>query len=88
MDANFGYHFSIPVNNTNIKENTFLFKLLDTTNRVFTNAGADKNGLTQLYPRTLYDTMLVKLEQRTPDTSIGWLRPLITDTIVFTRIIR
>ena len=88
MDANFGYHFSIPADNSNLKQHTFLFKLLDTTNRVFTNAGADKNGLTQLYPRLLYDTMLVKLEQRNPDTSFGWLRPIVTDTIVFTRIAR
>ncbi len=86
LDTTYGYHFSIPVKNSNLEKFTFTFGLSDTSNRVFTNAGPGKDGLTQLCPRYLYDKIEVLLEQKNPDTALGWLKPIITDTIVFKKI--
>lgn len=86
IDTAYGYHFSVPSTNDNLKNFTFTFDLLDKANRVFTNAGPGEDGLTQLCPAHLYDTMRVLLEQKNPDTLLGWSKPIITDTIVFTRI--
>lgn len=86
IDTGYGYHFSISVKNSNLENFTFTFGLLDTLNRAFTNAGPDKEGLTQLCPKHLHDKMEVVLEQKNPDTSFGWLKPIITDTIVFTKV--
>ncbi len=86
LDSIYGYHFSIPVNNNNLEKFSFTFGLLDTSNRVFTNPGPGKEGLCQLCPRILYDKMEVILEQKNPDTSFGWMKPIITDTIIFTKI--
>lgn len=83
LDTAYGYNFSIPVKNDNIKRFTFTFSLLDTTNRVFTNPGPDKDGLTQLCPRYLHDKMEILLKQKNPDTTYGWLKPIVTDTIIF-----
>ena len=86
LDTTYGYNFSIPVKNGNLKKFTFTFRLLDTTSRAFTNPGPDDDGLTQLFPKHLHNTMEVVLAQKNPDTSFGWLKPIITDTIVFTKI--
>ncbi|MDH7463881.1 hypothetical protein QEG73_21445 [Chitinophagaceae bacterium 26-R-25] len=86
IDTTYGYHFSIPVRNDSLEKFTFTFGLLDTANRVFTNPGPGKEGLTQLCPRYLYDKMEVVLEQKNPDTSFGWLKPIITDTIIFKKL--
>ncbi|WP_462254870.1 hypothetical protein [Ferruginibacter sp.] len=84
LDSAYGFHFGIPFKIKDEKSFTFNFQLLDTTNRVFTNGRGRK--ICYLCPRTLHDTMKIILEQKTPDTSIGWLKPIITDTIIFTRI--
>jgi hypothetical protein len=42
--------------------------------------------LAQLCPRSLYDKMQVLLEQKDTDTTKGWMHPITTDTITFTRI--
>ncbi len=86
LDSSYGFNFSIPVRNNNLEKFSFTFGLLDTTNRLFTNPGPGEDGLCQLRPRTLYDKMEVILEQKNPDTSFGWIKPIITDTIVFTKI--
>jgi hypothetical protein len=83
LDSTDGSHFSIPVNNHNLEKFTFTLSLLDKSNQVFTNAGPGEDGLCQLCPRYLYDTMKVILEQKNPDTAFGWLKPIITDTIIF-----
>ena len=84
LDSNYGYHFGIPYKEQNEESFTFNFGLLDTTSRVFTN-GIEKK-ICQLCPRILYDTMKVTLEQKNPDTSFGWIKPIITDTIIFTKL--
>jgi hypothetical protein len=86
LNDTYGYHFSIPFMKQTPKIFTFSFELTDTTNRIFTN-GMDEN-MTQLCPKILYDTMRVSLEQRNPDTSVGWMKPIVTDTIIFTKINR
>lgn len=86
FDSSYGYHFSIPVNNNNLENFSFTFGLLDTSNRAFTNPGPGKEGLCQLCPKNLYDKMQVILEQKNPDTSKGWTKPIISDTIVFTKV--
>lgn len=83
-DSTYGFHFSIPFKKQVAGSFTFSFSLVDTTNRVFTN-GTGEN-LSQLCPRHLYDNMQILLEQKSTDTSKGWMQPIITDTITFTRI--
>jgi hypothetical protein len=83
-DATYGYNFAIPYKRENRESFSFNFGLADITNRVFTNAREEKTC--QLYPKILYDKIAVILEQKNPDTTFGWLKPIITDTILFTKI--
>ena len=84
FDSAYGYNFAVPYKREDPESFSFTFSLADTANRVFTN-GREKNAC-QLHPRTLYDKMQVLLEQKDTDTSKGWMHPIITDTITFTRI--
>lgn len=84
LDSSYGFHFSIPFTQTNPGSFTFVFSLLDTTNRMFTN-GMDSN-LTQLCPVRLYDEMRIVLTQKDTDTSKGWTNPIVTDTITYRKI--
>jgi hypothetical protein len=84
IDTTYGYHFSIPFEKKIAGSFTFSFGLADTSNRVFTS-GMDEN-LAQLCPRILFDKMEVLLEQKNPDSSFGWMKPIITDTIIFTKL--
>lgn len=84
LDTTYGYHFSIPFKKEVAGNFTFSLSLVDTTNRMFTN-GMSEN-IAQLCPKHLYDKMEVILEQKNPDTSFGWLKPIITDTLVFTKV--
>jgi len=86
LDSSYGYHFSIPARNDSLQNFTFNFALLDKKNQMFTNAGPGEDGLSQLCPKVLFDDMKVILEQKNPDTSKGWMNPIITDTIIFTKI--
>ena len=86
LDSSYGFHFSIPVKNDSLENFTFTFNLLDKKNQMFTNPGPGKEGLCQLCPKNLYDNMKVVLEQKDRDTSKGWLNPIFTDTIIFSRI--
>jgi hypothetical protein len=84
LDSTYGFIFSIPFKKHAADSFTFSFGLADTTNRVFTNGIGEK--LCQLSPRHLYDKMQVLLKQQDPDTSKGWMNPIITDTITFTKL--
>lgn len=84
LDTIYGYYFSIPFKKEVAGSFTFSLSLVDTTNRMFTNGMGE--DIVQLSPKHLYDKMKVLLEQKNPDTSFGWLKPIITDTIVFTKI--
>jgi hypothetical protein len=83
-DSAYGYNFAVPYKRADPESFSFNFGLADTTNRVFTNA-REENAC-QLYPRYLYDTIRVLLKQKSIDTSKGWMEPIITDTITFTKI--
>ena len=85
LDSSYGFHFSIPFKKETPNTFTFHFSLLDTTNRMFTN-GMDEN-LSQLCPKKIYDEMKIVLDQKDPDTSKGWTNPIVTDTIIFRRIL-
>lgn len=84
IDSADGYNFTVPFKIRNTKSFTFTFSLADTTNRMFGNGRGDNDC--QLRPIHLYDTMKVLLKQKNPDTSFGWMKPIITDTIIFTKI--
>ena len=86
FDNTYGYNFVVPVKNDSLKNFTFTFSLLDTTNRMFTNAGPGQDGLCHLRPLKLYDEMKVILEQKDTDTSKGWTNPIVTDTITYMRL--
>jgi hypothetical protein len=85
-DSTYGYNFTIPfTEEVHTKYNfPFSFGLADSSNRMFTNGMGLKEC--QLRPIYLFDTMKVLLEQKNPDTSLGWLKPIITDTITFVKI--
>jgi hypothetical protein len=84
FDSAYGFHFGIPYTREGREKFSFIFNLFDTTNRVFTN-GREKK-ICYLCPRHLYDTMKVILEQKNPDTSLGWTQPIVTDTITFKKL--
>jgi len=83
INADYGYHLSIPFIKKNIDSFTFTFSLADKTNEMFTNGLYD--SLCQLCPTELHDEMKVLIEQKDPDTSKGWTHPIIKDTITFKR---
>jgi hypothetical protein len=84
FDSTYGFNFAIPYTREDREKFSFNFGLADTTNRVFTN-GREIN-VCQLHPRTLKDKMEVLLEQKNLDTAYGWMKPIISDTIVFTKV--
>jgi hypothetical protein len=84
LDSAYGFHFGIPYKIKNEKNFTFIFNLVDTSNQVFTNGRENKTCY--LCPKILYEEMKVMLQQKNPDTSKGWMQPIITDTIIFTKI--
>jgi len=84
FDTAYGYNFTVPYKRQEYENFSFNLSLVDTTNQMFTN-GMGKEAC-QIRPKYLYDTMKVILEQKNPDTAFGWLKPIITDTIVFTKI--
>lgn len=84
FDSTYGYNFAVPYKREDPENFSFTFSLADTANRMFTN-GREKNAC-QLRPKYLYDKIQVLLEQKNTDTSKGWMQPIITDTITFTKI--
>ena len=84
LDSAYGFHFSIPFKKEIPESFTFDFSLADKSNQLFTNGNGEK--LCQLCPTHLFSEMKVLLEQKDPDTSKGWIHPIITDTITFRRI--
>ena len=84
FDSTYGYNFAVPYKREDPESFSFNFGLADTTNRMFTNGREEKTC--QLHPLHLYDEMKVILKQKNPDTSKGWLNPIVTDTIIFKKI--
>ncbi|HLK28303.1 MAG TPA: hypothetical protein VKT28_06965 [Puia sp.] len=79
-----GYNFVIPIVKQEFEKFLFIFTLADTSNR------ASPNGIEEfrcvLNPKRLSDTFNILLEQKNPDTTYGWTKPLIYDTIKFFKI--
>ena len=84
FDPAYGYNFAVPYKREDPESFSFTFGLADTTNRMFTNGREEK--ACKLHPLQLYDEMKVILEQKNPDTSKGWLNPIVTDTIIFKKV--
>ena len=82
-DSRFGYIFNVPFQKEVPNSFTFSFELLDKSNQEFTN-GIGENKC-ELRPKTLKDTLRIILKQKNPDKDIGWISPIITDTITFTK---
>ena len=62
LDNSDGYDFAVPVKNDSIKNFTFTFGLLDTTNRMFANPGPEQDGFCHLYPKKLNSQIKIILE--------------------------
>jgi hypothetical protein len=83
-DSQFGYIFNVPFKKEVPNSFTFSFELLDKSNQEFTNGiGEDK---CELRPKILKDTLKIILEQKNTEKGVGWISPIITDTIVFRKI--
>jgi hypothetical protein len=83
-DFRFGYIFNVPFQKEVPNSFTFSFELLDKSNQEFTNGiGEDK---CELRPKILKDTLKIILEQKNSEKEVGWISPIITDTIVFIKI--
>ena len=80
-----GYNMIIPIPTMNDAKFNFEFEMADRTNDSFGGEGPSRNRQV-IYPRKLNDKLKIVMVQINPDTSLGWTRPLVTDTIIFTKI--
>lgn len=82
-DSEIGYELQIPFRKQD--ENSFQFNLRapDDAN----NAGMGEKEKS-FYFHELKDTYEILLEQKNPDTSFGWMKPIVTDTLIFKKISR
>ncbi len=82
-----GYNVIIPIPKMNDDKFNFELIMADTTKSMFEGAvSGPVRKRSIIYPKILQDTLTVLLEQMNTDTAYGWTRPLITDTIKFTKI--
>jgi hypothetical protein len=65
------------------QENSFQFDLILPNEKY--SGGIEENSK-NIHFTNLADKYLVLLEQKNPDTSLGWIKPIITDTLIFKRI--
>lgn len=78
----FGYNLHIEYVGQN-DDFVFSFDLLDKNNQAFTNGMPENDCI--LHPKSLRDTIEVVIEEKNPDPDIGWMEPIITDTLVLFR---
>lgn len=83
-DSRFGYIFNVPFQKEVPNSFTFSFELLDKSNQEFTNG--IREDKCELRPKILKDTVKIILEQKNPQEEVGWISPIITDTILFRKI--
>ena len=81
LNDSIGYILNIPFQKQD--ENSFQFNF--TIQGDSYDAGIGDKGKTFHFSK-LQDTYQILLEQKNSDKSIGWMKPIITDTIVFRRI--
>ena len=85
FDTADGYHFSVPYHKQG-DHLVFRFALADADNTKFTSNISETIG--RLYPKHLYDTMRLIIEQKSADPVFPWANPIITDTILFMKLAR
>ncbi len=78
----FGYNLQLEFTGDNA-DFVFTFDLLDKENQSFTNGiGRDKCVFN---PTELRDTIEIIVEEKNPEQDIGWMKPIVTDTIKLMR---
>jgi len=75
-----GYNFIIPIIKQDFKSFKFSFSPIDTLNGIGYGIQESKYVFK---PKVLKDTIKILVEQKNPDTTYGWTRPIINDTILF-----
>lgn len=76
-----GYYLTILFKKENKNDFQFEFKILEDQ---FTNGITDSSQ--ELHLNELKNEFKVLMEQKNTDTSLGWQKPIITDTLIFKRI--
>lgn len=76
-----GYYLTILFKKENKNDFQFEFKILGNQ---FTNGITDSSQ--EVHLNELKNEIKVLIEQKNPDTSLGWQKPIITDTLIFKRI--
>ena len=75
-----GYNFIIPILKQDFRNFKFSFSPIDTLNG--TGYGLQESKYV-FNPKVLKDTIKILVEQKNPDTTYGWTRPITKDTILF-----
>jgi hypothetical protein len=77
-----GYDLNILFKKQNANDFQFDFRSLDTTN----HSGGIDNTSKMIHFEKFEKEYKILLEQKNSDTSVGWEKPMVTDTLVFKRI--
>ena len=80
---NYGYNLQVEFTGSN-DDFVFSFDLLDKNNQAFTNGMG--HGKCILNPIQLYTSINIIVEEKNKQDTIGWMQPIITDTISLIRI--
>jgi hypothetical protein len=83
LSNDFGSNFIIPIKKQEFDKFLFDFSLADTSNEYMTTGLEEKRRV--LYPSNLFDTIKIILQQKNPKQEYGWMAPIKTDTIFFTK---
>lgn len=76
-----GYSFYIPFNQEPDSNFQFEFKVVGEE----LNSGINKNSK-NIHFKELNDEYKIILEQKNPDTAFGWIKPITTDSLIFSRL--
>lgn len=79
---NFGYNLQLEFQGDN-EDFIFSLQLLDEDNHAFTNGMGQ--GKCVFNPKKLYDTISIIVEEKNPNRDVGWIEPIVTDTITLAR---
>ena len=87
-DSIVGFNFILPFSKQNFSDNMnfrFDFANLDTLNGQ--GYGIEESKW-EFNPKALKDTIRILIQQRNPDTTLGWERPIINDTLIYIKNIK
>jgi len=76
-----GYDLNIPFTKQNRNSFQFDFRILGEQ-----SSGGIDDSFKELHLINLKDEYKILLEQKNPDTDLGWTKPIITDTLIFKRL--